>query len=234
MTISFDNEWHLNGQGDSPTPPTSTEIRLPDDAILGTDNCIVQNGVLCMYNGDRSLPNSGVAYPIQTLEFSSIGDKFELIMPYIVYGNSGSYDRTLFALADSTASSTGIKRLNVDNYNNTWRLVFRDTNGTLSASTISNASPLQDEFKYIKFVIEKMSSTESYIYAYTSSDNITYSSLGYTVMYNIDTLDLNTLVLGNARVAGDVFGTVGPNASIDLTNCSVTYNSQKLRDFVAQ
>jgi len=209
-----------------------TKIALPSDAILGTDNCMVQNGVLCMYNGDRSLPNSGIAYPISTLEFSSVGDTFELIMPYIAYGNSGSYDRTLFALADSTAPTVGIKRLNIDNYNNQWRLVCRDVNGSLTTAQISNASPLSNEFKYIKFVIEKMSSTESRIRAYTSQDNITYSYLGDAPIYNIDILDLNTLVLGNARVAGDVFGTVGPNASIDLTNCSVKYNSQKLRDFV--
>lgn len=212
----------------------NSEIKLPSDAILGTDNCMVQNGVLCMYNGDRSLPNSGIAYPIPTLEFSSVGDKFELIMPYTAYGNSGTYDRPLFALADSTASTVGIKRLNVDNYNNSWRLVFRDINGTLSVAQISNASPLSNEFKYIKFIIEKMSNTQSTISAYTSTDNITYSSLGSTGMNNIDTLDLNTLVLGNARVAGDVFGTVGPNASIDLSNCSATYNAQKLRDFVVR
>lgn len=233
MTISFDNEWYLNGQGDSPTPPTPTEIRLPDDAILGTDNCMVQNGVLCMYNGDRSLPNSGVAYPIPTL-FETVGDKFELIMPYTAYGYSGTYDRPLFALADSTAPSVGIKRIKVDNYNSRWRLVYYDASGNLTTSNISNATPLDNEFKYLKFIIERTSSADSYIFVYTSSDNITYSNLGSAIISNIDTLTLNTLVLGNVRIAGDVFSSVGPNASIDLVNCSVKYNSQKLRDFVVQ
>ena len=212
----------------------NSEIKLPSDAILGTDNCMVQNGVLCMYNGDRSLPNSGVAYPIPTLEFNSVGDTFELIMPYTAYGNSGTYDRPLFALADSTAPNVGMKRIKVDNYNNWWRLVCYDANGILTTAQISNNAPLQDEFKYVKFVIEKTSSTQSSIYAYTSLDNITYSILGGNTIYNIDTLNLNTLVLGNTRIAGDVFSTVGPNASIDLSNCSATYNAQKLRDFVVR
>jgi hypothetical protein len=109
--------------------------------------------------------------------------------------------------------------------------VYIDQNGTGTEARILRED-LDTGKSWLKFIFH-----QNQVALYKSTDGTNWNSAGsatfaFANAFNASNFD--TITFGDKSNGSQYIGTYGLNASIDLVNCSVTYNSQKLRDFVVR
>lgn len=209
-----------------------TAINLPSDAILGTDYCDFNRGILSVYAQDNTRPDCGASYPI-TIPEAAYNDTLEIIVPITNFAPSGvQKDRCIFSFNNSSTFTATKNYLWVDTYKyggNSYRLVYINQNGTASEYRLADWD-LDIGKRWVKFVFH-----QDTINLYISTNGISYTSLGsasFGFSNNFNASNFDTVTFGGKSNGSQYIGTYGLNASIDLADCSVKYNSQKLRDFV--